>query len=54
MKKLIILVIPVSLLIMSCTELADMEARRQRRIEERGVECRYNKRGGVENCRYAN
>ena len=23
-------------------------------VNKRGVECRYNKRGGVENCRYMN
>ena len=47
MKK-IILLLTLLILISSCTafEIANkME-------KERGVECRYNKRGGVENCRY--
>ena len=54
MKKIIMLVIMV-IVVVGCTELSEMEARRQQRLNERGgVECRYNKRGGVENCRYAN
>ena len=47
MKK-IILLLTLLILISSCTafEIANQMEK------ERGVECRYNKRGGVENCRY--
>ena len=50
MKKIIVLVIMV-MVVIGCTELSEMEARSQQRRRERGRECRYNKRGGVENCR---
>ena len=49
MKKIIILIILIGA-IFSCAEIA---ASRER-INERGVECRYNKRGGLENCRFIN
>ena len=47
MKK-IILLLTLLILISSCTafEIANQMEK------ERGVECRYSKRGGVENCRY--
>lgn len=38
------------MIIIGYTEIAASKER----INERGVECRYNKRGGVENCRYIN
>jgi len=47
MKKIIMLIISI-LLIISC---ADIEASRER-MRQRGRECIYNKRGGLENCRY--
>ena len=49
MKKIIILIILIGA-IFSCAEIA---ASRER-INERGVECKHNKRGGLENCRYIN
>ena len=55
MKKIIILAILVMTTIFNCTERDLMIMRdADREMNERGVECRYNKRGGVENCRYAN
>ena len=54
MKRMIALIILLSLTIISCSELSEMEARRQRRLRERGRECIYNKRGGLEYCRYIN
>jgi len=53
MKKIIVLII-LLLTVMSCSELSEMEARRQQRLRERGRECIYNKRGGLEYCRYIN
>ena len=54
MKKIIILIILV-MAIFNCTERDLMIMREaDREMNERGVECRYNKRGGVENCRYIN
>ena len=47
MKRIIILVILI-IAVVSCSYMEAAEAERR----ERGVECRYNKRGGVENCRY--
>ena len=46
--KKIILLLTLLTLISGCTafEIANQMEK------ERGVECRYNKRGGVENCRY--
>ena len=49
MRKLMILAI-LMLLIIGCADIMASRAR----IKERGVECRYNKRGGVENCQYMN
>ncbi|WP_369713691.1 hypothetical protein AB8B23_04850 [Leptotrichia sp. HSP-342] len=47
MRKLMLLLMLLTL-ISGCTafEIANQMEK------ERGVECRYNKRGGVENCRY--
>ena len=53
MKKIIALIILLAS-VMSCSELAEMEARSQQRRMERGRECRHNKRGGLESCRYIN
>ena len=49
MKRIIILVILI-IAVVSCSyiEAAGAEER------ERGRECRYNKRGGLEHCRYIN
>ncbi|WP_196808112.1 hypothetical protein [Leptotrichia sp. oral taxon 879] len=51
MKKILMLMILVLALVTSCSYFESAE-----RIERErgGVECRYNKRGGVEDCRYAN
>lgn len=46
MKRIIILVILI-IAVVSCSYMEGGE----RAIRERGIECRYNKRGGVENCR---
>ena len=55
MKKILILIILATTTIFNCTERDLMIMRdADREMNERGVECRYNKRGGVENCRYAN
>ena len=49
MKRIIMLIVLV-ILISNCTafEIANQMER------ERGRECRYNKRGGVEHCRFIN
>ena len=47
MKKIIILVI----LIIAAVSCSYMEAG-EAEIRERGRECRYNKRGGLEHCRH--
>ena len=49
MKRIIILIVLV-ILISNCTafEISNQMER------ERGVECKHNKRGGLENCRYIN
>ncbi|WP_369713681.1 hypothetical protein AB8B23_04750 [Leptotrichia sp. HSP-342] len=47
MKKLEILFI-LMMTVASCSYLDGSEARR------RGRECRYNKRGGLESCRFIN
>ena len=47
MKRIIMLIVLV-ILISNCTAF---EISNQM---ERGRECRYNKRGGLENCRYIN
>lgn len=49
MKKIIILIILLAN-VMSCSYLEEAEKEQR----ERGVECRYGKRGGLENCRYIN
>ena len=55
MKKILILIILATTAIFNCTERDLMIMRdADREMNERGVECRYNKRGGVENCCYAN
>ncbi|ERK47413.1 hypothetical protein HMPREF1552_02410 [Leptotrichia sp. oral taxon 879 str. F0557] len=46
MKKIIVLIVS-AVLIVSCSYFEGAD----RQIRERGIECRYNKRGGVENCR---
>jgi len=54
MKRIVMMIVLI-LVIISCTAEDRMlwnDVQRERR--ERGVECRYNKRGGVENCRYIN
>ena len=47
MKKIMILIVLILLLIVNCSYFEGAD----RQIRERGIECRYNKRGGVENCR---
>ena len=49
MKKIFMLLI-ILMIIIGC---ADIAASREH-MRERGRECRYNKRGGLENCRYIN
>lgn len=51
MKKVIILIV-LAMATIRCTELAELNDEEERIRNERGAECRYNKRGGVENCRY--
>ena len=52
MKKVLVLAVLMTI-IASCTAEDRMLWNKvQRERGERGVECRYNKRGGVENCRY--
>ena len=54
MKRIIILIILV-MVIFNCTERDLMIMREaDREVNERGRECRYNKRGGLEHCRYIN
>ncbi|WP_369713682.1 hypothetical protein AB8B23_04755 [Leptotrichia sp. HSP-342] len=53
MKKVIALII-LSLTMVSCSELAEMEARSQQRRMERGRQCRYNYKGEVQHCGYIN
>ena len=53
MKKVIALII-LSLTMVSCSELAELETGRQQRLRERGWECRYNGRGEVQHCGYIN
>ena len=48
MKKIMVLAVLIMTLVVSCSYLEEKEQR------ERGVECRYGKRGGLENCRYIN
>ena len=49
MKKVIMLAILV-MTVISCSYMEAAEAERR----ERGRECRYNKRGGLEHCRFIN
>ena len=49
MKRIIMLIVLV-ILISNCTAF-EISNRMER---ERGVECKHNKRGGLENCRYIN
>jgi lipoprotein len=51
MKKIIVLAI-LLMIVISCTELAEMEARSQQRRSERGRICRYNYKGEVQSCDY--
>ncbi|ERK47430.1 hypothetical protein [Leptotrichia sp. oral taxon 879] len=53
MKKIIALIILLAS-VMSCSELAEMEARSQQRRMERGRQCRYNYKGEVQHCGYIN
>ena len=46
MKKIRVLIVSAALIV-SCSYFEGAD----RQIRERGIECRYNKRGGVENCR---
>jgi len=46
MTKMIMVAILI-LITISCSYFEGAD----RQIRERGIECRYNKRGGVENCR---
>ena len=50
MKKIAILVI-LMLVVVNCSYF---EAAAETERRRGGVECRYNKRGGVEDCRYRN
>jgi len=50
MKKIIALIILLAS-VMSCSELAEMEARSQQRRMERGRQCRYNYHGEVDRKR---
>ena len=54
MKRIIMLIILI-ITIISCTE-ADRRLMREadREMNERGRECRHNKRGGLESCRFIN
>nr|WP_314115169.1 hypothetical protein [uncultured Leptotrichia sp.] len=51
MKKILMLVILVLVLVTNCSYFESAERTEK---ERGGVECRYNKRGGVDDCRYAN
>ena len=53
MKKIIALIILLAS-VMSCSELAEMEARSQQRRMERGRQCRHNYKGEVQHCGYIN
>ena len=50
MKRIMILIVLVSVLVVNCSYFEGAE----RTERERGVECRYNKRGGLEHCRFIN
>ena len=49
MKKIFMLLI-ILMIIIGCADIASS----RERMRQRGIECRYNKRGGVENYRYIN
>ena len=51
MKKIIMLVVLV-ITTMSCSELAEMEAKSQQMRRERGRECMYNYKGELQGCNY--
>ena len=53
MKRIITLVV-LMITVMSCSELAEMEARSQQRRRERERECRYNYKGELQGCYYIN
>ena len=53
MKRIITLVV-LMITLMSCSELAEMEARSQQRRRERGRVCRYNYKGELQHCGYIN
>ena len=53
MKKIVALIILLAS-VMSCSELAEIEARSQQRMMERGRQCRYNYKGEVQHCDYIN
>ena len=53
MKKIMALIILLAS-VMSCSELAEMEARSQQRRMERGRRCRYNYKGELQHCGYIN
>ena len=51
MKKIIMLVVLV-ITVMSCSELAEMEAKSQQIKRERGYECMYTHKGELQGCNY--
>ncbi|WP_369713684.1 hypothetical protein AB8B23_04765 [Leptotrichia sp. HSP-342] len=51
MKKIIALIILLAS-VMSCSELAEMEAKSQQIKRERGWECMYNYKGEIQGCNY--
>ncbi len=53
MKKIIMLVI-LTIMTMSCSELARMEDEYQQNLRERGRRCRYNYKGEVQHCEFIN
>ena len=53
MKRIITLII-LLITVMSCSELAEMEAKSEQIKRERGWECRYDGRGVVQHCGYIN
>ena len=53
MKRIITLII-LLITVMSCSELAEMEAKSQQIKRERGWQCRYNYKGELQHCGYIN
>ena len=53
MKKIIALIILLAN-VMSCSELAELEAGHQQRMRERGMRCRYNYKGELQHCGFIN